>query len=120
MRCPDIGRLAALAAGDDDVLALVHADDCARCRDALAGQRAIRQLAARLPAPSLAPRRRDALAAEVMAHADAADVAVGRRRSRRWLVAGTALTAAATVAVLLRGGAGPVVEAPVAIAPAAA
>jgi hypothetical protein len=95
--CPPSDRLAAAASGEDE-LALVHAEDCARCAAVLAEQADVVALAKRLPAPPLVGAR--TLEALVQAHAD---VQPSRRIWWRWIapvVLGAA--AAAVVAIALR------------------
>ncbi|HEU0030205.1 MAG TPA: hypothetical protein VFQ53_06225 [Kofleriaceae bacterium] len=116
MRCPSIEQLAAAVADDTDrhddsanvasALA-VHAAGCARCRRALDDQRSIRSLAGALAPPTrLAPAQRDALAAELLARADAADdLAVPGRRlpAAVGVSVGAAFAAAAVLAWMMSG-----------------
>jgi hypothetical protein len=95
--CPSSDRLAAAASGEDEV-ALVHAEDCARCAAVLAEQADVVALSKRLPAPPLVGAR--TLAALVQAHVD---VEPPRRTPWRWIapvLLGAA--AAAVVAIALR------------------
>lgn len=73
MSCASLDQVAAAAAGEADAGALAHAAVCTTCRAALADQRAMRvRLAALPPVPPLAPARRSALAAELLARSDIA------------------------------------------------
>jgi TolA-binding protein len=104
--CPIDARIAAAASGED-LAVIVHARDCLRCRALLQQQRelisAVRSLA---PSP-LAPERRAALAAEVMARGDALDVAP-RWRGDRVMIAATIVAAAATLALVVASRRAPV------------
>ncbi len=80
-----------------------HLAGCDECRAAVTAQRQIRDLIRRTPAPPLPRDRREAIAAEVMAQSDVADlapVAPPRRRSGT-VVAGAAAAAAAALALAL-------------------
>jgi hypothetical protein len=90
-----------------------HVGDCARCAALVAEQRAIGELARKLPLPALPTRRRAAILAEALAVSD-----VPVRRSRFWPVTGGLAVAATVAAVLLAHREAPPV--PVAIAPAVA
>lgn len=113
--CPVPLRIAAFAtdgALDPDIAA--HLASCAACDALVAEQREVRALAAALaPPPALTRSHRAALAAEVMARADAADVVadthepdddartdeLGRRR--RWIAGGIFATTLAAAAALV-------------------
>jgi hypothetical protein len=98
MSCVASERLAALAAGEPDVVATEHVTACDRCREALDEQLAVRALVRQAPARALDPDRRAALAAEVLAVADAMPAA---RRSRLGIGLAVALAAVAGVALVL-------------------
>ncbi|MEO8703809.1 MAG: hypothetical protein ABI867_27410 [Kofleriaceae bacterium] len=95
--------IAAAGTLDPTDAVLAHLASCARCRELVDEQQAVRSLAIRVPSPpALASDRRAALAAEVAARADAAaDFAPRWWRSRTVLAAGLAVAAAAIVAVVL-------------------
>jgi len=69
MSCPGPEQLAAAATERDEAI-LAHAITCAQCLHALDEQRALRTLVQRAPAIVLTRERREAMAAELMAHAD--------------------------------------------------
>lgn len=96
MSCPSAARLAAAATGEDDAI-LLHIAECIACQTTFEEQRAIRSAISRIPAVRLSPVRRESLAAEVMARADALPAA---RRSR-WPWLGASLAAAAAVVVVV-------------------
>jgi len=132
MTCPAPARLARAASGEDEPT-LEHALDCARCGAVIAESRGLRALARSLPAPSLAPRRRQRLSDSILAAADAADLPAATVRRRRWpLYAAVAVAAVVTLALLRQASPPPLVAplpisvpvesvpAPIATPPAAA
>lgn len=98
--CPIEARIAAAASGED-LAVIVHARDCLRCRTLLQEQRDLISAARSLAPPRLAPERRAALAAEVMAQGDALDVAPRWRGERMMVVAASIVAAAAAVILVI-------------------
>jgi hypothetical protein len=96
--CPDPGRLAAAASGEDPAVQ-AHAQACAACHARLAEQRAVITLADRWrPAPLTAVRRR-ALGDAILG---AAEGVPAPARGRRWMIAAAAIAAAAAVTAIAR------------------
>ena len=94
--CPAFERLAAAASGEDEEV-LVHLDDCMDCQQIVEQQGAMRLLVSHAPAPHLGAAHREALAAEIMAHADF--LPMGRRRVSPLVGAGLAIAAASAIAL---------------------
>jgi hypothetical protein len=99
--CPPRDRLAAAASGEDE-LALLHAEDCARCSAVLAEQAEVAALAKRLPAPPLVGAVRRTLEAVVHAHVDS-EPSLPRSRWRLITPFVLGIAAAATVTIALGG-----------------
>jgi len=96
MTCPGPAELAELATnGEGDE----HLAECVACRAAVAEQRAVRALAQRAPVTNVSRSRREAIAAEVMARMDLAEVALASGSWRRAVGAVGALAAAAVLAL---------------------
>jgi hypothetical protein len=95
VRCPDAGKLAAAASGQDDLAAL-HAIGCPRCNAELVAMTDLLALVHRLPGKLPTPRQRAALADVVLAFDEPA-----RTRRPRAFVAAIATAIAAGVLVWL-------------------
>jgi hypothetical protein len=103
-------RLAAAASGED-LGVLEHARECLSCRAELIEQRQLIDAARRLARPSLRAEHRAALAAEVMAIADAGDAQQPWRGERVMTIAASLVAAAAVVTLVFAAG-GPSAHAP--------
>jgi ferric-dicitrate binding protein FerR (iron transport regulator) len=104
--CPAIERLAAVASGepdahDDHEDLLAHLDECLDCQEMLDEQSTMRNLAGQMAAPRLSTAQREAIGAEVMAHADHMPM----RRRRMVPLVGAGLAVAAGIAIALGVGA---------------
>lgn len=106
-----------LAAETDEAVA--HAASCAACARVLEDQRAMSRMLGALPAPALRPSQREAIAAEVMARADALPERAPRRLAATTAIAFGALAAAAAAAFLVLRPAAPGSEVPPAPTPVA-
>src|SRR5687768_2381861 len=98
--CPPPEQLAAAASGEDDESAQ-HALDCVSCALVIEEQRQLIDLVQRARMAPLGDRRRDALAAEIMA---AADLAPRSPIRKGWPIAVGVVAAAACAYLLLAPG----------------
>ena len=96
MTCLQPAELAELATSSEPH---EHLAECVACRAAIEEQRAMRALAQRAPSTGVSRSRREAIAAEVMARMDLAEVALASGSWRRALGAVGALAAAAVLAM---------------------
>jgi hypothetical protein len=99
VRCPDSGKLAAAASGQNDLAAL-HAIGCPRCNTELVAMTDLLALAHRLPGKLPTPRQRAALADVVLAYDEPAPT----RRPRAFVAAVAAAIAAGVLVWLLARG----------------